>query len=94
MSLLIQATIMIIVQVILLHVALENRPSPSSKGGEASQPFAGIKDGEFGNARPYNFWQWRSPKPYVYQMDLKLKKAWASWLTTHTGIGNSSSTYS
>ncbi|KFZ14084.1 hypothetical protein V502_06290 [Pseudogymnoascus sp. VKM F-4520 (FW-2644)] len=64
MSLLIQATIMIIVQVILLHVALENRPSPSSKGGEASQPFAGIKDGEFGNARPYNFWQWRSPKPY------------------------------
>ncbi|KFY35462.1 hypothetical protein V494_05918 [Pseudogymnoascus sp. VKM F-4513 (FW-928)] len=64
MSLLIQATIMIIVQVILLHVALENRPSPSSKGGEASQPFAGIKDGEFGHKRPYNFWQWRSPKPY------------------------------
>jgi hypothetical protein len=63
MSLLIQATIMIIVQVILLHVALENRPSPSSKGGEASVPFAGIKDGEF-SARPYHFWQWRSPKPY------------------------------
>jgi hypothetical protein len=93
MSLLIQATIMIIVQVILLHVALENRPSPSSKGGEASQPFAGIKDGD-GNARPYNFWQWRSSKPYVCQMDLKLKKAWASWLTAHTDIGSSSSTSS
>ncbi|KAM3086456.1 hypothetical protein ACMFMG_000590 [Clarireedia jacksonii] len=63
-SLLIQSFIMIAIQTILLKVALDHRPSPSSKGGEAAVPFAAHREGDFGVKRPYNFWQWRSPKPY------------------------------
>jgi len=63
-SLLIQSFIMIAIQIVLLKVALDHRPSPSSKGGESSIPFAGSREAEFGIQRPYNFWQWRSPKPY------------------------------
>ena len=62
-SLLIQSFIMIAIQVVLLKIALDHRPGPSSKGGEAATPFATAREGEFGLARPYNFWQWRSPKP-------------------------------
>jgi hypothetical protein len=62
-SLLIQSFIMIAIQLVLLKVALDHRPAPSSKGGEAGLPFAGARAGEFGLVRPYNFWQWRSPKP-------------------------------
>jgi hypothetical protein len=64
-ALLVQSFIMIIIQAILLKVALDNRPAPSSKGGEL--PFAGAQAGGGGGLmnipRPYNFWQWRSPKP-------------------------------
>jgi len=63
-SLLIQSFIMIVMQLMLLKVALDHRPSHSSKGGEASLPFAGSREGDLGIKRPYNFWQWRSPKPY------------------------------
>lgn len=63
-SLLVQAFIMIGIQIILLKVALDHRPGPASKGGEAAMPFAGSREGDFGVSRPYNFWQWRSPKPY------------------------------
>jgi len=59
-SLLIQSFIMIGIQSVLLKVALDHRPAPSSKGGEMATPFAA---GELGAQRPYNFWQWRSPKP-------------------------------
>ena len=62
-ALLIQAFIMIVIQLVLLKVALDHRPAPSSKGGEASIPFAGARDREFEIPRPYNFWQWRSHKP-------------------------------
>ncbi|KAG9236711.1 hypothetical protein BJ875DRAFT_439141 [Amylocarpus encephaloides] len=62
-SLLIQSFIMIAIQVVLLKVALDHRPGPSSKGGDAATPFAAAR-GEFVAQRPYNFWQWRSPKPY------------------------------
>lgn len=65
MSLLIQSFIMIAIQLVLLKVALDHRPAPSSKGGESAIPFAGAREGELGVVRPYNFWQWRSPKPYV-----------------------------
>jgi solute carrier family 66, member 2 len=64
-SLLVQAFLMIFMQVIILKIALDHRPSPSSKGGEASTPFAGAHDGAWTVQRPYNFWQWRSPKPSV-----------------------------
>ncbi|KAI9760544.1 MAG: hypothetical protein M4579_001629 [Chaenotheca gracillima] len=63
-SLLVQALIMICVQVLLLKVALDNRPLPGHKGGVSSTPFVGSKDGDIVAARPYNFWQWRSPRPY------------------------------
>lgn len=63
-ALLIQAFIMIVIQLVLLKIALDHRPSPSSKGGEAAIPFAGARDREFDIPRPYNFWQWRSHKPY------------------------------
>ncbi|KAH8664102.1 hypothetical protein BX600DRAFT_550205 [Xylariales sp. PMI_506] len=64
-SLLLQAFSNIMMQLILLKVALDHRPSPSSKGGEAATPFSGVQqDGLFGFQRPYNFWQWRSSKPY------------------------------
>jgi solute carrier family 66, member 2 len=62
-SLLIQALIMIAIQLVLLKVALDHRPSPSSKGGEAAIPFAANREGDLGVPRPFNFWQWRSPKP-------------------------------
>jgi len=62
-SLLIQACNMIVVQVVLLKVALEHRPPPSFKGGVEGMPFVGAREGEMGVKRPWNFWQWRSPKP-------------------------------
>ncbi|KAI1076281.1 hypothetical protein F5B20DRAFT_556336 [Whalleya microplaca] len=63
-ALLIQSFCNIGIQVILLKIALDHRPPPSSKGGDAALPFAGAQDGLWGMQRPYNFWQWRSPKPY------------------------------
>ncbi|KAK5993242.1 Scramblase ANY1-like protein [Cladobotryum mycophilum] len=62
-SLLIQSLIMVGVQVALLKIALDHRPAPSNKGGDAGLPFTG-GEGVFTMQRPYNFWQWRSPKPY------------------------------
>lgn len=64
--LLVQATIMVFVQLLLLHVALLNRP-PVGAQHSLNKPFAGHLDagGNEGFAkRPYNFWQWRSRKPY------------------------------
>ncbi|KAM0435161.1 hypothetical protein ACHAPT_003251 [Fusarium lateritium] len=63
-SLLLQSLLMIIVQIMLLKVALDYRPPPPSKGGEAGLPFAGADETLFGFQRPYNFWQWRSPRRY------------------------------
>lgn len=65
-ALLIQSFLMVIMQVLLLKIALDHRPGPASKGGEAAVPFAGAaKEGLWERPRPYSFWQWRSPKPYV-----------------------------
>ncbi|KAJ3578517.1 hypothetical protein NPX13_g2044 [Xylaria arbuscula] len=58
-ALLIQSFCNVFMQVILLKIALEHR---TPKGSEAAIPFAGSQ--ETGLRRPYNFWQWRSPKPY------------------------------
>lgn len=54
-SLLVQALLMILVHVLLLHVALTHRPQPPSHlpfqhGAPSSRPFA--------------FWQWRAARPY------------------------------
>jgi hypothetical protein len=56
---------MVAVQLIVLKIALDHRPPPTSKGGDAATPFAGAHDGLFEKPRPYSFWQWRSPKPCV-----------------------------
>ncbi|MBE3041059.1 hypothetical protein IMZ48_00415 [Candidatus Bathyarchaeota archaeon] len=58
-----QAVIMVIIQTTLLKIALDHRPPPSAKGGDAAAPFAGANDPEWMSQRPYNFWQWRSHKP-------------------------------
>ncbi|ATY58420.1 PQ loop repeat protein [Cordyceps militaris CM01] len=70
-SLLVQSVIMVGMQLALLKIALDNRPGPSSKGGESSQPFNGMQANEKGFVeailnfeRPYNFWQWKADKPY------------------------------
>ncbi|KAJ4414845.1 hypothetical protein N0V82_007693 [Gnomoniopsis sp. IMI 355080] len=64
-ALLIQSFLMVIMQVLLLKIALDHRPGPASKGGDAALPFAGAaKEGLWERPRPYSFWQWRSPKPY------------------------------
>ena len=55
LALLIQAIIMIVVQVILLKVALDNRPSWRGEG-----PFTPT-----GGGRPWGFWRWKSQRPYV-----------------------------
>ncbi|KUI71000.1 PQ-loop repeat-containing protein 1 [Cytospora mali] len=63
-ALLIQAFLHVIMQLLLLKIALDHRPAPSAKGGDAALPFAGAKEGLWEKQRPYKFWQWRSPKPY------------------------------
>ncbi|KAL2888675.1 PQ-loop repeat-containing protein 1 [Ceratocystis lukuohia] len=61
-SLLLQAILMIIMQVILLKIALDNRPTSKA---ETTVPFAGVQEkGLLSGPRPYEFWQWRSSKPY------------------------------
>lgn len=59
-ALLIQAGLTILVQLVLLKVALDGRPSP---GATMSQPFAGAQ-GTTQMNRPFDFWQWRWQRPY------------------------------
>jgi len=60
---------MVAIQVVLLKIALDHRPPPASKGGEAAVPFARANEPFWERARPYKFWQWRSPKPWVKPSD-------------------------
>lgn len=55
-SLLIQALLMVLVHILCLHVALTNRPAISTH-----LPFQVASSAR---KRPYDFWQWRNPKPY------------------------------
>ncbi|KAJ5573797.1 uncharacterized protein N7459_008224 [Penicillium hispanicum] len=61
-ALLAQAIVMIAVQMTLLKVALDNRPSAGGKNGIEHAPFSGASSGGF--SRPYEFWQWKTIKPY------------------------------
>jgi len=63
-SLLVQAGIMIVIQILLLHEALRHRPQAGHKEGITHTPFAGSREGDTFVARPFDFWQWRSPRPY------------------------------
>lgn len=55
---------MIGVQMVLLKVALDNRPSAGARDGVEHVPFSNA-DNDAGLSRPYQFWQWKSAKPYV-----------------------------
>lgn len=61
--LLIQAGIMVFVQLLLLHVALLHR-SPVGAQHSLNKPFAGSSESDPASTRPYGFWQWRSRQPY------------------------------
>ncbi|KAF2096033.1 hypothetical protein NA57DRAFT_43645 [Rhizodiscina lignyota] len=60
LALLLQAILMIIVQVVLLHVALTHRPNATI----SHKPFEGILPEYQPFPRPYDFWQWRPHRPY------------------------------
>ena len=50
---------MIFVQILLLHVALQNRPSTDTT------PFASASEKTVLSKRhPYDFWQWKQERPY------------------------------
>ena len=70
-ALLAQAVVMIIVQSALLKVALDNRPATGAKNGIEHTPFS---SGHNGFTRPYDFWQWKSTKPYV--LSICDRKTW------------------
>ena len=54
---------MLVVQLVLLHVALLNRP-PVGAQYSITKPFENLSEGDSYVTRPFNFWQWRSRKPY------------------------------
>jgi len=54
---------MCVVQVVMLHVALQNRP-PVGAQHSLNKPFVGAQEGDMPTVRPFNFWQWRSRRPY------------------------------
>lgn len=60
-ALLVQSFVMVVMQVLLLKIGLDHRPAPYSKAGDASVPFSRVNEAQ----RPFNFWQWKSPKPWV-----------------------------
>ncbi|GAB1193058.1 hypothetical protein APSETT444_002261 [Aspergillus pseudonomiae] len=53
---------MIGVQMVMLKVALDNRPAPGVKNSLEHVPFSSVSNGG-GLTRPYDFWQWKSAKP-------------------------------
>ncbi|KAK4137483.1 hypothetical protein BT67DRAFT_371708 [Trichocladium antarcticum] len=55
-ALLFQSIVMVAMQVVLLKIALEHRP----RAGDATAPFARVHETQ----RPFDFWQWKSPKTY------------------------------
>lgn len=70
LSLLTQAVLMILVQSMLLKVALDNRPPSGIRNGLEHAPFSaysheGVIQQFLSGKRPYQFWQWPTPRPYV-----------------------------
>ena len=59
-SLLVQAAAMVVVQLVLLKVALDNRPA--WRGGADALPFAGV--GHRAPLRPWGFWRWKGQRMY------------------------------
>jgi len=67
-ALLVQAMLMIAVQITLLKVALDNRPPSGEKNGLQHIPFAGHSRSALEELlsvrRPYDFWRWSNSKSY------------------------------
>lgn len=72
-ALLTQALIMVVVQVVLLKVALDNRPGRRRRRDASRGPFDDLEpevDMDVGNGggggfcRPWRFWRWRRQRPY------------------------------
>jgi solute carrier family 66, member 2 len=67
-ALLVQAALMIVVQLVLLKVALDNRPPVGAKHGLEHAPFSGYSmEGTLqdllSGKRPFNFWRWPNARP-------------------------------
>ena len=67
-SLLLQACLMIVMQLTLLKVALDNRPPIGAKHGLEHAPFSqyaapGTVQSLLSGRRPYDFWQWTNARP-------------------------------
>ena len=63
-ALLLQATLMIVVQIVLLKVALDNK-APAMVQHEPFQGYSvqnGLQELLHGR-RPYNFWRWHNSRP-------------------------------
>lgn len=54
---------MVVVQIVLLYVALVNRPAIGAQYS-LNQPFVGALEERTLANRPYDFWQWRSRRPF------------------------------
>lgn len=67
-ALLAQSCVMVAMQLVLLKIGLDYRPPPYSRGGDAAVPFARVNE----MRRPFDFWQWRSPKPWVTLSEMAL----------------------
>lgn len=67
-ALLVQALLMIVVQLTLLKVALDNRSPTGEKNGIHHIPFAGhrasLLEELLNGRRPYDFWRWPNSKSY------------------------------
>jgi solute carrier family 66, member 2 len=68
-ALLVQALLMVLVQLTLLKVALDNRPPTGEKNGIHHIPFTGNTRSSpleelLSGRRPYDFWRWGNSKSY------------------------------
>lgn len=61
--LLVQASVMVLVQVVLLHVALLHR-GPFGAQHSLNRPFSEEDASDTYATRPFKFWQWRARTPY------------------------------
>lgn len=73
LSLLIQAIVMVVVQLVLLKVALDNRPG--WRGEMGGIPFSAGKSGGGERERWWGFWRWRGQRPWV--VSLRGDGAWS-----------------
>ena len=71
-ALLVQASLMIAVQLVLLKVALDNKAPTGARDGLEHAPFSGYSiegtlQDVLAGKRPFNFWRWPSSKPLEHQ---------------------------